>query len=557
MQALRAADAAGNTDDARRLARIAADMTGMPRQDMRQLDGQTQAPSVASDVAQSLASGAMRGVAGLADLPGLVVGGGGGAIVSGIERGAQALGIDAPNFFQGARDALAGPFGAGSAARGAAAELTGGFSEREPQTLAGQYAQTVGEFVPGTAIGGLGAGNLVRYGLIPALASEAAGQATQGTQIGGVDVEPYARLAAGLLAPSVAGRALSPFGGADRTRLEMADRLRREGVDVRAGERTGSETLRRLEGSLEPTQQQMEQFTRAALRQVGVDAPRATPEVLRRAESQIVGAMDDVLRGATVQATPGMAQRALSVADDYLQNAPAGSVVPRVRAVVDDIVEAATNPNNQAIDLTRMRSWRSALGRMSQSNDEATRTAAHELRRLIDDATDEALRNAGRTDDIARLSQARERYRNLLAIEDAATRAGAEAGVLSPAQLNQSVIRSQGRQSYAMGRGTDLADLSRAGAATLRQAPTVQAGGVRAIPQLTQGGLMAGGAAAGYQVGGYPGAVAGGLLGGMAQPAAQALVGTAPIQAYLRNQAAQPATFGPSRAGILSSIMAQ
>lgn len=76
------------------------------------------------------------------------------------------------------------------------------FLNLDPQTKAGTYAGTVGEFAPGLA---LGAGPLAV--VASGVASEAAGQATEGKKIpgfvpfiGGADAEPYARTGAALLA---------------------------------------------------------------------------------------------------------------------------------------------------------------------------------------------------------------------------------------------------------------------------------------------------------------------------------------------------------------------
>jgi hypothetical protein len=58
----------------------------------------------------------------------------------------------------------------------------------QPQTTPGKYAQTIGEFLPGAALApedSLGKG-LVKFGVVPGAASEAAGQATEGTPL-----EPY------------------------------------------------------------------------------------------------------------------------------------------------------------------------------------------------------------------------------------------------------------------------------------------------------------------------------------------------------------------------------
>jgi len=66
----------------------------------------------------------------------------------------------------------------------------------QPKTIVGDYAQTAGEFVPGALLlpeGSL-ATNALRYGLLPALSSETAGQLTKGTA-----AEPWARTVGGIL----------------------------------------------------------------------------------------------------------------------------------------------------------------------------------------------------------------------------------------------------------------------------------------------------------------------------------------------------------------------
>lgn len=64
----------------------------------------------------------------------------------------------------------------------------------QPKTTAGQYARTVGEFVPGAMAG---PGGMIRRGAMavaPGVASEAAGQATEGSEW-----EPYARVGGAIL----------------------------------------------------------------------------------------------------------------------------------------------------------------------------------------------------------------------------------------------------------------------------------------------------------------------------------------------------------------------
>lgn len=81
---------------------------------------------------------------------------------------------------------------------GAMSEATGGITDYRGKSLPAKFMGTVGEFLPGAAIfGGLNPANLIRGAVVPGVASEGAGQATEGTAL-----EPYARFAAGLLAPA-------------------------------------------------------------------------------------------------------------------------------------------------------------------------------------------------------------------------------------------------------------------------------------------------------------------------------------------------------------------
>jgi hypothetical protein len=288
------------------------------------------------------------------------------------------------------------------------------------------------------------------------------------------------------------------------------------------------------------------------MRSLGSDATRATPDALAAAQKQIVDKMDAALDGVSFRPPQPMAQQADDVVSRYLQEAPAATVVPRVRAIADEIIDSATNPNGAPIDLQTLRSWRSALGRMTSSTDEATRNAAVSLRGIIDNATDDALRAAGRSDDIATLGEARKEYRNFLAVSDASTRAGAEAGTLSPAAVNQSVIRTQGREGYAVGRGTDLAETSRAGAALLRPMAAVEAGAVRRLSNAAELGGAAGGALLGFGLNGPQGAAMGAALGAVLPTAGQATMRSKVVQALLMDPITQAARTARGVPGILA-----
>ncbi len=177
-------------------------------------------PGAVADSFSSFASGVGRGAADLVGLPGtigdILRGGGQWAMRKGYELGTG----EAPSqdggmverFFAGNPDLEAQMVGGGSSPlggqnlRAGLSTVTGGATDYQPSTTAGEYARTVGEFLPGAmALGGGGVANALRYGVVPAVTSETAGQATEGTA-----VEPYARIAGALLGGAVGSRVGRP-----------------------------------------------------------------------------------------------------------------------------------------------------------------------------------------------------------------------------------------------------------------------------------------------------------------------------------------------------------
>lgn len=412
----------------------------------------------------------------------------------------------------------------------------------------GEYISTAGEFAGGAGAMS-GAKNMMRFGAVPGLASEAAGQATEGTA-----AEPYARTGAAITAALLGTPKNVPFAGSDES-SRMANLLGDKGVrGITAGQARGSQNLMRAEGRLQATSNQIDDFTASTMRQLGSTERLATPQNLRAVEERLVQQMDDAVQGVSIAPTAQIASAADDIGRAYLERVPSGQLTQRVRGIADEIIDNATSATPQAIPLEKLRGWRSDIGRMTVSPDAATREAAHSLRGLIDDMTDTALTSAGRADDIQALSQARESYRNYIGVRDAASRAGAEGGTLSPQALNQSIVRSQGRANYATGRTTDMAEFTRAGAATLRPAPTVQPGGVRRLMDASplMGGALAGGA--GLQSGMDPVVAALMAAGGAAAPSiGQAGMRSGIVQALMKNPSAVGGSVLPIIPGVMQS----
>lgn len=429
--------------------------------------------------------------------------------------------------------------------------LTGPFYK--PQTTAGEYARTAGQFAPNAVVPvGGPLGRVVGGVVAPALASETAGQLTKETAM-----EPWARAGAALLAPWLANgmaAAVSPLR-IDPTRQAAVNTLRNEGVTaLTAGDVTGRRPLRWAESVARDTpfgggraeaavQAKAEQFTQAALRRAGIAADRATPDVIDQGFVRAGRQFDQIERRSQLSITPQLENRLQTIATDYERSI--GAPAPIVRQLADEIAtirnNVATNGggNTAIMPGERYVSWRSQIDRLSRGagkgGDWQLSAALGEMREALDTAVLRGLPVADR----AAWRAARQEYRNLLVLERASTAAGAEAagGVISPQQLRQATIAVQGRRNYARGRG-DYADLSHAGNLVMEKlpqsgtAPRQMMETAARIPIQAAIGAGAGGAAYGQE-----GAAAGAIAPLLAQALFARGVMRPGVQNYLANQA--------------------
>lgn len=455
------------------------------------------AGEMAADVAKSAGIGLVQGGLGLATLPGNLEALG----RAGINAGARLVGVEAPvnpdTFLPNYNDAKKRVEG-----------YTGKFYE--PKTTAGKYARTIGEFAPG-AIGGGGLAARAARVALPAVGSETAGQLTEGTA-----AEPFARVAgaiAGGRVPNVAARMATP-APADAGRAAAVQTLQNNGVTaLTAGQRTGDNRVRWIEdatamvpgGGGRATAMQNEaadQFTRAALARAGIQADRATPQTMDRAFRDIGQEYHNFGNGAVITRSPQLERRLDDIVRRYQRNTPPTMRRDAIGSIAGDVV-AATRSETGLLgqQLTRYRSELRQLQRSLKGDQDAAR-AVGEMVDAFDGALLRSLPRPQRQQTMQQLRDLNTRYRNLLAIEDAASVAGegATAGLISPAALRTAVKKANKRE-YVRGRHP-MADLARSGAAVLqplRSSGTAErsfAQGVVSSPASMMSG-MAGGFASG------------------------------------------------------------
>jgi len=372
-------------------------------------------------------------------------------------------------------------------------EKSTGFDKHKwaPQTLGGKLARTAGQFVPGFAAGGAvraGVGAAPRVlgglggagtGVAAGVTSEAAGQATEGTML-----ETPARIAGGIVggvgAPIAARRAITPRN-IPPSRAQSAQVLRNEGIDnLTEGQISGDPQVKARERKAQSffsdqtarRDQQLEGLTQAALARAGILARRATPQVMDDAFTNIGRQFDGLAARNTVTVDPQFGQDIATGIQSFMDLGPATERVTALRGFVDRIgrvIDAQGNISGRAYQSIRSDIERAA--RNSQVGSPEYAHALRELRNAFDDAMERSMTAAG-SPDLGAWRDVRNRYRNLLVVEDAmsSTSADAASDLITPQALRNAVKRKHGARNMVRGQG-DFEGLSRAASELMGDLP--------------------------------------------------------------------------------------
>jgi hypothetical protein len=444
----------------------------------------------------------------------------------------------------------------------------------KPQTGYGQAAENIASFLPGAALPGAVAGNVgraaagtARFGVIPGLLSEGAGQVAD--RVAPPDAAPWARAIGGLLGTVAGHRVMSPMLNTTEAAAQRAAdvrMLRDEGVPVSMGNEADSKGARYWTEQLRPEQttEAREAFTRAVTRRAGIDGLASTgPEGnVTRAYQEAGDRFDDLQRSQTLQMDPqlpndlgavyGEISRTPGLYDDATVNA--------VRGAIGRVLDVGQR-NGGIVPGRDYQLLRSDLNNAAMDTADATRSRLlHGVVSALDDNMGRSIAAAGGNPNT--WNQARDQWRRMLVLKDAATSAGAEGGVLTPAKVLRSAEKIYGDTSRM--RGADpFSDLARAGANVLGEMPssgTSERAHVNSIIDATSRAI---GGFAGRAVGAHAGIepVEGLLLG---EPIGQVVAGpairgalrattTTPFQRYWGNQTARHADDLWSVPGLLSA----
>lgn len=456
-------------------------------------------PNTAEDMAKSFGSRFVRGASSFADMPSDIVQGG-------MRMAERATGYDIPDWAErGIVATLPGGMSRAFSGESSKEAMTRNFPSvmgYESKTTPGKYAGAVGEFIPGAMAGPGGiARNIITGGVLPALGSEFLGQTFEGSS--NKYVEPAARLAGAILGgfgsnivEGIGRRVISPGGGAAPELLAAADTLKKAGVDVTAGQKTGSPSILAAEGDTAlgqaffgsaPNSPQMQQFTEASMRTLGSNAKLATQDAMDEAKDDIVKRMNDAVAGIDVRPTFSLIDDISKVKTNYIANTN--------RTVRPEIIENISNQVNNAartgqpISATQMAEWRRNLGQHLYSNDNFVADAAYSIRSSLDDAIENSMMAAGQPERIAAWKQSRDQYRNFLAMEDALkpNKVRGIHGIVTPQDLINSVTK-QDRRGVITGKRGEISDLAQSGVLAAKPLPATRGNqALRSSMPLTEG----------------------------------------------------------------------
>lgn len=413
---------------------------------------------------------------------------------------------------------------------GTAAEIGGALLSGRPDVAATRAVGLLPTMAQGAKGGAMG-GGVYGFGSSEGDVGQRVKDAAGGALFGG---------AVGAAIPAVvagARRVISP-SAAPAAKTASANILRQEGVDLTAGQATGNRNLRFREAELgggaasDFAERQADQFTSAALRRVGVTAPRATHDVLAQTATRIGDEFDNLAARNFIQPDQRMATDLQAAWRRFEGSTNPSSRPPVIQRIIADIYGKG---QGQRMTGAWYKSTRSELGRLSKSQNPELAEAARDLQHALDDAMGRTIQqfnpaDAGAWQEVRRL------YRNMLVIEDAATRAGAASaeGVITPQALRSAAIKHN-KRAFARGRN-DFVDLADAGVSTMTPLPDSGTPGRLSAKVMLPAGSIAG-ASLGASAGPL-GMLAGGVAGAAAPWALGRAMLSGPGRAYLSNQLA-------------------
>lgn len=478
------------------------------------------------DYAKSLGSGLYQGLAGVADMPANIAELG----AKGVELAYQkATGETVPEKFSEGMRSIALPSPVGKLIEPKAAQAAEKYTPEafsyQPTTDVGSSIQRVGNFL---AFAGK---KPITQGVAPAVVSE---KVSGARGIEGTYLEVPLEIASAVLTPVIMKKIVSPSGGSITGETKKAlDLLAKNGIFPTAAQSTGARQAAFVEQStgagLDLIEDAQRNFSRAALRRIGINSDVATTDLMDEAYSRIGANLDATIGKVSGAATKKEFDKLSDVMQTYSGQVSAGNAAPVFKEVFQAFKQSSTT--GQPLTNVQIRRIRQTLNPMTRQGD-TTGEAARETLNVFNSFI---ARNLGK-EGASAWKQANKEYRDFLTLEGALGTAGqAVQGIVTPQALRAQSKQKFGLRSYVLGR-SDLSELAKAGTVALKPLPS--SGTAERATALGMGpttGIGFGGLAQAF--GASPEALGGAIVAGTIAPRVGAQMATTPMgQMYLRNQ---------------------
>ncbi len=452
--------------------------------------------------------------------------------------------------------------------------------EPSPQTTQGKYAGSVGEFV-GNPESYLGPGGMLAKGATAAgsaIGSEAAGGVAKKFAPDSPKMQAAIRLIgaiAGGKGVTAAPRIVTPNVISDGQQA-MVDVLRNEKIPLKAGDVTGSASIKAAESQLSPglNDAQDKAIKQAAFNRVGetigerpiLGQDGAVDTMMKRVGPKF----DELASRNQVNPDPQLLSELQDVHKTYndIPGLYPKETLDAVNGSIDRVMKSMFNRPGGGATLTgpEYQTLRSNLQKAAVGASDPQRASGlHDVVGALDDAMERTIQRTNPADAGA-YAQARRDYRNALVLQRWAGSAN-----MTPATLAQAAKAVYGKNQYARGMD-DFSNLAESARNVLKQYPDSgtasrfnieramsNAGGALGHALSAGGGYVAGSHFLGSGEGGVGGLLLGEAMGPFVmRPAARAALMNPVTQKLLSNQAV-PYSFGtsPSTIALMNEIRGQ
>ena len=373
---------------------------------------------------------------------------------------------------------------------------------------------------------------------------QAVGESDTGVTMEGLQAPLTQGGAIGAAVPAlgaVARRVITPFSNVLSPEVsKQAAVLAREGIELTPGQATGSQVARVAENLLEAIPggggsprmgKQQEQFTGAVLKRAGIDAPRATAEVLNDNLARLQQNFDDISSRHAIFFDKTFDNTVSKIESKY-----ARGIVPEERGFIQEYIQDLNNLRSRVLTGTDYQAVRSDITETLNAYKDKPKVAKalREIRDAVDAQAEKSIKRVSPKDWELWQKTNRE-YAVQKTIERAVSAAGPDAasGIVTPANIRSANRMSGGRSAQARELGA-LGELTNAAASIMSPQGGLTSSRTFTSRALGTAGLLGAGA-----LGGYTATEMGPAYGvaSVAAPVAAGLAYFSPIgQRYLRNQ---------------------